>query len=791
MKRRYYFRIVISLLILSTAPVVLVSTVLYNRFTERFIGYLSTTNELSLSQVSQSVDMVMDYLEAIAQVYGFDADIAYFAVNHFLVDPARFNNLQRKLANLYHATPLLDSVYVIFDRWDYLIYAGASLTERTTDLTRPVQGFYRFAELDGHDWFRVYAANVEPNRRLVPFAVENETFVSLVVPLTDVLLNVRGSFVLNVRSRDLAQFTRGTVSNLTIAYGDLILSSCFGSTVVNGIGDREFAGDLAYRLAAEPHNVTDEVTLSGRKFIVTELFSQSDSRWRFFSHIPVEEFFLEINLIRNATLISGTTIVAVCMVFALVIGRRIYSPIGRITRSIMGNRTTAGDDEDEIQFIGVALADMDRVKRNMDLYVRANMEVFRNTFLLDLVRDHFRDSADIASRMAFFEIRFPYQTFYVVLVAVDQISGDEGTTATEYDRSAWKAQILAASQSVAEQIGVVARAFEALSSWICVLVNIPETEGDTHDMVPNYVERLRSMISRSLPFTVSIGVSSPASGYVNIGAAYRSAATALQRRFIAGRNCVLYANTELCDPSLDSSPVPDTGRIAHSVITADWEATRDLLQKFFLRLHQLPPERHAYAKNTIGLLVAGVLNDLSGLDKQTGSPIMETDLWHQLQSKTTLEDAQEWITNLLCALSDGIRRVRSNGATNAKVVMVEQFIRENFRRDISLVDMAEHARLNPAYLSQLFKGETGKNISGYLNQLRVQESKRLLFDVTLTVTDVACAVGYNNAQSYTRFFKKYEGCPPDEYRKRVTSLQSSRDAGSSRLPPAEDLSVDL
>jgi AraC-like DNA-binding protein len=71
--------------------------------------------------------------------------------------------------------------------------------------------------------------------------------------------------------------------------------------------------------------------------------------------------------------------------------------------------------------------------------------------------------------------------------------------------------------------------------------------------------------------------------------------------------------------------------------------------------------------------------------------------------------------------------------------------------------------LSYSYLRKIFKDETGDNIINYINHIRVEESKRLLLQTGMTVKEIAHNLGYNNEQSFLRFFKKYEECSPGEY----------------------------
>ena len=78
---------------------------------------------------------------------------------------------------------------------------------------------------------------------------------------------------------------------------------------------------------------------------------------------------------------------------------------------------------------------------------------------------------------------------------------------------------------------------------------------------------------------------------------------------------------------------------------------------------------------------------------------------------------------------------------------------------------ADYFFLNPSYLSQLFKSETGEAFTDYVTQVRMEEARRLLSTTDHKIQYIAELVGYTSNQHFTRTFKKYAGMLPVEYRK--------------------------
>ncbi|NLW39527.1 MAG: helix-turn-helix transcriptional regulator [Tissierellia bacterium] len=105
---------------------------------------------------------------------------------------------------------------------------------------------------------------------------------------------------------------------------------------------------------------------------------------------------------------------------------------------------------------------------------------------------------------------------------------------------------------------------------------------------------------------------------------------------------------------------------------------------------------------------------------------------------------------------------------NYHVIRAIDYIKKNYDKPLSLDGMAKYLGLNKSYFSHLFKKETGKTYSQFVNQIRVEKSKELIVSTNLSLLDIALSVGYNNQNYYNMAFKKITGLTPLRYRNKFT-----------------------
>jgi len=97
--------------------------------------------------------------------------------------------------------------------------------------------------------------------------------------------------------------------------------------------------------------------------------------------------------------------------------------------------------------------------------------------------------------------------------------------------------------------------------------------------------------------------------------------------------------------------------------------------------------------------------------------------------------------------------------------VVETYIRENFRKDISLGEISRELGITTDYLSKAFKKHRGETPLKHIITLRMNEAKRLLVEhAQLDIYQIGERVGYRDQYYFSRIFKTYVGLYPTEYR---------------------------
>jgi len=96
-----------------------------------------------------------------------------------------------------------------------------------------------------------------------------------------------------------------------------------------------------------------------------------------------------------------------------------------------------------------------------------------------------------------------------------------------------------------------------------------------------------------------------------------------------------------------------------------------------------------------------------------------------------------------------------------------RYIEDNYQSDISLDTIAGSIHLSKYHFVRIFKETLGISPMKCLLHVRLSAAKDLLGRTELSIRDIACAVGYENALTFSRVFKNSEDISPTEYRNNV------------------------
>lgn len=283
----------------------------------------------------------------------------------------------------------------------------------------------------------------------------------------------------------------------------------------------------------------------------------------------------------------------------------------------------------------------------------------------------------------------------------------------------------------------------------------------------DYLEQVRKWIEDNLKCTVTFGLGSEVTRLNEWASSYDEAIYALNYKMSVGLNRVI--------------SISELGPMQHGNVTQDLKLLQQLLQSYRVAdpewekhtgklFRQLKLNRQS-RDDTVRLLqyfLYLLSSEFEMVGKEVAQEWNETRkpvLQEALAEKDTLAELELIFLQMLREWLEQLSAVNMKRDNFTLLRDIRQYISDSYcNPDLSLVHLSEKFEVNAKYLSQLFKEETGVNFSDFLIELRINGAKRLLEETDDSLQSVTDQVGYTNAISFSRLFKKQVGITPINFR---------------------------
>lgn len=390
--------------------------------------------------------------------------------------------------------------------------------------------------------------------------------------------------------------------------------------------------------------------------------------------------------------------------------------------------------------------------------LRRNLPFIQERYITDLALNY-TDISTAQSTCEAVGLSFPYENFAVILAAFPADENPRDSSLREQHNLFVRTE----AQRLFGKLGPVYTATLA-ENQLLFLLN-PQTATSSASLAQTCHQlstQLRGEITPEPVFSVGVcptGDTVPYHAYLqarnNIAFSPEDAQGGL----------VLAENRTAAIPALDSKT---TNRIVDLVLDQDMPPLEQYLRQTFTKLTGSPEGTDAWQRLSI-LCVGSTLARMIELELDP-APDRAASAIKKLVRADSAQNCLDILLSYFSAVISTDRKLPEEASSHVSKAIA--FMQAHYTEDISIPQIAESVALNPVYLNKLFKLSTGKTLSDYLNLYRIEIAKDFLGQTDLSLNAISEKVGYNDVRSLLRYFKKYNGCSPTEYRHEVASRES-------------------
>jgi len=135
----------------------------------------------------------------------------------------------------------------------------------------------------------------------------------------------------------------------------------------------------------------------------------------------------------------------------------------------------------------------------------------------------------------------------------------------------------------------------------------------------------------------------------------------------------------------------------------------------------------------------------------------------QINRFHNIEELTLWLSRIMERFTDHVFNL-TNIKRKDVIFKSIDYIRKNYMKKVTLDEVAACVYLSPSYFSKVFKQEMEMSFNTYLNYIRIEMSKKLLSDQSISIVDISNLVGFEDQSYFSKVFKKMTGFSPKKFR---------------------------
>ena len=138
----------------------------------------------------------------------------------------------------------------------------------------------------------------------------------------------------------------------------------------------------------------------------------------------------------------------------------------------------------------------------------------------------------------------------------------------------------------------------------------------------------------------------------------------------------------------------------------------------------------------------------------------------QVDLLSSEEETEKIHEKIIFDYTNRMAKIDKTFGLSKKVIKAMDYIYDNIQSKIRISDIAKKIDINPNYLCELFKKETGISINNFVKKKKIQAAEKLLIYEDFSVAELADIFGFASSSHFIETFKAETGLTPKAYKEK-------------------------
>ncbi|WP_310225856.1 helix-turn-helix domain-containing protein [Paenibacillus qinlingensis] len=424
-----------------------------------------------------------------------------------------------------------------------------------------------------------------------------------------------------------------------------------------------------------------------------------------------------------------------------------YNPVKKLAHLVETLRGQSLQRTNLFEAIGSAIYDIAHSNQTLGRKLEENRSAIKDHLLGSLLNGEFLTLDEVNERGEEVGVMFPFANLTVMILEVP------------VSQAFYKEMLIAEveRQFGEDVVGHVKMSLEA--SRVIFILSWRDARMDRKA----WLNHLHGQISTVLDVSITMGIGHSYQELTQVGRSYLEASTAIDYKMIKGNQHVIFFEDLMAHDHADLlNPRRMLDELDRLLQQGDTARITAGVQQMALKIKQ----------SGMTLFIAKELcydmNRLFISFMETRHPGSVSDNMPDiltLTDYTTLDDIADLLIGACTTLCQALEEPKQ-ASPAIMIGQIHHYILQSYSEyDFSVQKIAEHFSISLSYLSRYYKEQTGRTVMDYLNEVRIEQAKRLLRNDNSSVKDIVQQIGYYDVSSFIRKFKQQVGLTPGEYRK--------------------------
>ena len=301
---------------------------------------------------------------------------------------------------------------------------------------------------------------------------------------------------------------------------------------------------------------------------------------------------------------------------------------------------------------------------------------------------------------------------------------------------------------------------------LTVVINLKSyDQTGTPQLLYEKMKKLQEAYETETGYTLSVGVSGVHCGLLNLGQCRVEAGEALRGKLLHGAGSLVFWKEEIEKARRYFYPHNSVEKIVNFLASGGVDQIEAELGNIESQIRNAPYVSYDNVMLIYNQIIGITLKFLVERNINTARVFGNCgNVYEIISRKETLREIHESLMDFFRTISSYLSH-NDAGLQPDNPAKILSYIDENYRGDIDFEIMADRLGISYSYMRKITREMTGKSLLDCINTKRIEAAKELLIASDRSQSSIARSVGYRNSQSLGRFFKKYEGITPSEYRR--------------------------